>query len=209
MRAAREIEEVKTSDRSFLAVLTESVRLVHEAAIPFAVIGGVASAAYGRPRHTNDIDFLCRAETADAVLSVLAGGGFLVEQTNPAWIYKAFRDDVVVDVIFKIKSDIYFDAEMAERIRWITFRGVDLPVAPPEDLIVTKAATTDETSPRHWYDALAILTGTEIDWDYLLRRSRNCPNRVASLLHFALSSDIPVPAGAVRSLDQSIADMWR
>ena len=39
----------------------------------------------------------------------------------------------------------------------------------PEDLIVIKAIVFDEETPRHWYDALALIPRGELDWDYLLR----------------------------------------
>jgi len=45
-------------------------------------------------------------------------------------------------------------------------------VVPVEDLIVMKAIVHDEETPRHWGDALAMLPGNEIDWEYLLLTAR-------------------------------------
>ena len=197
-----------SADDQFVTVLADVVAALTEADIPFGVLGGVASAAYGRPRWTKDIDVFCRAEDAAAALDALAERGFETERTNPAWIFKGWRDGVLVDVIFKGKSDIYFDESMAERVRRVPFQGVDVPVLAPEDVILTKAVTADESSPWHWYDALGIMAVNDLDWDYLLERARKGPNRIASLLHFALSIDVPVPAKAVRSLHESIAAWW-
>jgi len=172
------------------------------------VLGGVASAAYGRPRWTKDIDIFVRGEDADAALTALAGAGFETERTNPSWIYKGFRDGVLVDVIFKVKSDVYFDDEMAARARSVDFAGVKIPVLAPEDVIVTKAIAANEESPWHWHDALGVIAITDLDWEYLVSRARKSPNRVLSLLHYALSIDLPVSVNAIRSLHDSISSRW-
>lgn len=195
-----------SDDAAFAGVLRTLVEALRD--VDFGVLGGVASAAYGRPRWTKDIDVFCRADEAGHVLDLLAGAGFEVERTNPTWIYKAWRDGVLVDVIFKVKSEIYFDAEMIARIRNVEFEGVQIPILAPEDVIVAKAIAGDEESPWHWYDALGILAVNELDWDYLLERARKSPNRVISLLHYAISIDIPVSMGALRRLHESIVASW-
>ena len=176
--------------------------------VSFAVLGGVASAAYGRPRWTKDIDIFVRGEDADAALTALAHAGFETERTNPSWIFKGFRDGVLVDVIFKVKSDVYFDDEMAARVRTIDFADVEIPVLAPEDVIVTKAIAANEEAPWHWHDALGVIASTELDWAYLVSRARKSPNRVLSLLHYALSIDLPVSVTAIRSLHDSISSRW-
>jgi predicted nucleotidyltransferase len=195
-----------SADEAFAGVLADVVDALAE--VSFGVIGGVASAAYGRPRWTKDIDVFCRAEDADRVLELLAGRSFDVERTNPMWIYKAFRDDVQIDVIFKVRSEVYFDQPMAERVRPMEVDGVVVPVLAPEDIVVMKAMAVDEESPWHWYDALGILAAVDLDWEYLLVRARKSPNRVLSLLHYATSSDIPVSQAALRRLHETVAASW-
>lgn len=193
---------------SFTSVLARVVTALNGAEVPFGVIGGVASAAYGRPRCTKDIDVFCRPEEAERVLEVLDGESFTVEQTNPAWIFKAWSDDVVVDVIFKARGEIYFDDEMRARVAPRELWGVEVPLVAPEDIVVMKVLAMDETTPGHWWDALCILATNDLDWAYLLERARKGPNRVASLLHFALSTDVVVPTSVVLALDEQIAQRW-
>jgi predicted nucleotidyltransferase len=149
-----------------------------------------------------------RREDAERALAGLTEFGFETEHTNPSWIFKGFRDGVLVDVIFKVKSDVYFDDEMAARVRTAEYAGVEIPVLSPEDLVVTKAIAAEEEAPWHWYDALGVLAVNELDWEYLHERARKSPNRVLSLLHFAQSIDLPVPASAVRCLHDLIASRW-
>ena len=197
-----------SNHEAFAGALRSTIDALATAGVGFAILGGVASAGYGRSRWTKDIDVFCRPEDADRVLDVLEAAGFGVERTNPAWIYKAFHDGVQVDVIFKVKGGVYFDERMSARVRTVTLVGVDVPAIAPEDLIVMKALTHDEESPRHWHDALAVLAAVDLDWEYLLERARLGPNRVLSLLHYALSVDVPVPVSAVKQLHELVSATW-
>jgi hypothetical protein len=85
------------------------------------------------------------------------------------------------------------------------FRGRLVPVAPPEDLIVMKAQATSEETPRYWYDALAIIGLTDLDWDYLVARSlQHGARRMLSLLLFAASVDLVVPAAPIAALNEAV-----
>ena len=197
---------VLESERRFDDALRTATQQLDRSGLPWALIGGVASAAYGRPRWTQDVDVFCRPNHASEILSALADGGMVTEETNPQWIFKAFHDDVQIDIIFKT-AGMYLDDEMERRVRRHTFREVEVPVAPREDLVVIKAMMHDEDTPRHWYDALGILanaTSEEIDWDYLLFRARQGPRRVLSLLLYAQSCDLVVPTGVVGALYEQI-----
>src|SRR6195256_4256204 len=114
--AKRDILSVKrreaAADQAFTHVLREAVEAVSQAGYPFLVLGGLASSLVGRPRWTHDIDFLVRPDDARDILEVLARAGFTTEETDPVWIYKAFKDDVMVDIIFMVMGGIYLDDEM-------------------------------------------------------------------------------------------------
>lgn len=180
------------------AVLARAVEALERAAIPHALMGGLASAAIGRPRHTHDIDLFVWPEDAERALETLGEAGFRVERTDPEWLYKAFWGDAMVDVIFRSKGDITFDREMGERAVPTLIEGRRVAVLSAEDQVVIKALANSEHAPRHWHDALAILAGVELDWAYLLRRARPHLPRTLSLLLYALSEDIPIPARTLR-----------
>jgi hypothetical protein len=164
------------------------------------VIGGIASAVFGRPRWSEDIDLLVRPEDADRTLDVLAAAGFEVHRTFPDWLYKAFREGVLVDVIFKSTGDIYLDQEMLDRSRVEMFRGRAIPVVSAEDLLVMKALAHSEPTPRYWHDALGVVTRADLDWEYVLGRARHGPRRVLSLLLYAQSNALAVPDDVVGRL---------
>lgn len=181
-------------------VLAEACTALNEAGIEHVLIGGIASSLLGRPRTTRDIDVFLRPADADRALTTFDAKGFRVDRLDPVWIYKAFKLGVSVDVIFSTRGGLYFDAEMHARSCLANFRGVPVRIISPEDLVIIKAVAHDEASPKHWWDALGVLTGSALDWDYLLSRSHRADRRVLSLLCYAQSLDYWVPDGVIRAL---------
>jgi predicted nucleotidyltransferase len=185
-------------------VLGTAVGVLDQNEIDYLLIGGQASALLGRPRCSSDIDLLVTPEDANPALDALASAGFRTERINPHWLFKAFARDVLIDLLFKVRGDIYLDPEMLQRSTRRRFHGLPVRVVPVEDLIVMKAIVHDEETPRHWGDALAMLPGNEIDWEYLLRRARRAPRRLLSFLCYATSVDLPVPTHVLRRLARSV-----
>jgi hypothetical protein len=187
-------------------VLCEAVQAFEKEAIDYVLIGGLASALLGRPRCSSDIDLLVTPEDAPHALAALARIGFHTERINPHWLFKAFRRDILVDLLFKVRGEIYLDEEMLRRSTIRRFRGTCVRVVPPEDLIVMKAIVHDEETPRHWGDALAILPVNEIDWDYFLIRAQRAPRRLLSFLWYASSVDLAIPKDVMRRLGETVFD---
>ena len=186
-------------------VLDETMGALRDAGIQFLLIGGVGSCVFGRDRGTRDIDVFVRPESAESALSALAARGFRTKKEYEHWLYKGWKDDVLVDVIFRSSRDILLDQEMLDRARTVTFRGREVPVAPPEDLVVMKAVAASEDTPRYWYDAIAIIAQTELDWEYLVARARQRgARRILSLLLFADSVDLVVPPEPIEALYEAI-----
>src|SRR5690606_19264521 len=87
--------------RRFDITLFSALDALEKSKASYAIIGGIAASSLGRPRSTQDIDIFVRPEDADAILEVLKLAGFRTEQTNPTWLFKAFKEDVPVDIIFR------------------------------------------------------------------------------------------------------------
>jgi predicted nucleotidyltransferase len=190
--------------KDFGRTLLDAVAALDDAGVAYVLIGGLASSMLGRPRSTEDVDVLVKAEEADRALEALASARFETERTNPDWIYKARRDGIDFDVIFWLKGGITLQDEMVARAVECQLDGRVVRLMSPEDLVVVKAVVHDEQSPRHWHDALGILAASRLDWDYLAARSRHGARRVLSLLVYAQSDDLVVPDHAIRSLYRAI-----
>jgi predicted nucleotidyltransferase len=193
-------DKAELSDDDFLQVLVEAVGVLEAAGTNYLLMGGLASSVMGRPRWTHDIDFFVKPDEADRALEAFARAGYDTQKTNPMWLYKAIKDQVVIDIIFKSKGDLYMDDEMIGRSQVRDVLGIKTRVIPAEDLVVIKAAVHDEERPRHWHDAVGLLIREDLDWDYLLQRARHTTKRVLALLVYAASNDVVVPERVIREL---------
>ena len=198
------VTEEAPAEAPFNKVLKEAVKTVEHAGYRFLVLGGLASSLVGRPRWTHDIDFLVRPEDAAGVLNALRDSGFETEETDPVWLYKAFKQEIMVDVIFMVTGGIYLDQEMEQRSVLRDYDGISVRIPSPEDQVVIKAIVHREETSRHWFDALAILGRAELEWEYLLHRARLGARRVLALLVYAQSSDILIPTWVIRRLYEEV-----
>lgn len=197
--------EIEVEEQTFRQVVREVVDTLETARIPYVLLGGIASTAQGRPRWTHDVDIMVRPADAPRTLEALGSAGFATQTTNHRWLYKALKDGVLVDVVFRSDGNVVLDDEMLARSQIAEFQGVRVPVLGAEDLIVIKALVHKEHTPRHWFDALALIARSDLDWRYLERRATfHNGLRVASLLCYAQSADLPVPEEPIeRLLSQS------
>jgi predicted nucleotidyltransferase len=187
-------------DETFRAVLGEVVEAVEGAGITYLAIGGLATAVFGRPRPTKDVDLFVKPEDAERCVKALEGAGFDTEDPKEDWLLKAYKEDVLVDVIFRVHNSIYLDDDMLARARRHELKGTALRVVPPEDFIVMQACTHSEDTPHYWYNALTVIAKSDIDWEYVLKRSSHGPRRVLSLLLYAQSNDLAVPDHVIRRI---------
>lgn len=185
-------------------MLKEALAVIEQAGYRFLLLGGLASSLVGRPRWTHDIDVLVRPDDAGDVMAAFRAANFQTEETDPVWLYKAFKRDVLVDIIFMITGGIYLDEEMEARAIERQYDGLRVRIPSAEDQIVIKGIVHREETSRHWFDALAILGRAELDWEYLLRRARLGARRILALLIYAQSSDILVPSWAIRRLYEQV-----
>jgi len=204
---AAEVEAIdrqwEVDEGSLLAALDLTLKVIDSDGVDAVFMGGLASAVHGRPRWTHDLDVFTRPQHARVLLDRFADAGCETREEDPFWLFKAFKDDVLIDVIFRSVGDIYLDDEMIRRVVQGPFMGREVPVISAEDLLVIKALAHAEHSPRHWHDALAIIARRDIDWHYLLLRARHGPRRVLSLLLYAQSVDLAVPDEAISALSRT------
>lgn len=190
------LTELPTLER----ILFHAVEIVENSGIPYALIGGLATKSLGRPRVTHDIDFFVKPDDAERLLQALEKEGYTSQRRDPFWLFKAWKDDILVDVIFKSSGDIYFDEEVQSHVRRVNINGRYINAISPEDFVVIKAAAHQEHNPHHWHDALAVLKQGNLDWEYLFKRAKHAPRRVLALLIYAQSNDIAVPHDMIRRL---------
>jgi predicted nucleotidyltransferase len=195
-------EKTEVDEPILLAVLRDAQDALEVADVPFVLIGGIPSAVYGRPRATHDLDILVKTEDKDRALTALEEAGFETKKADPKWLYKASKKDVLVDVIFRAEGNFYLDDKMISRAVESTFKGEPVRLVAPEDLLIMKSVATEEEIAHYWFDGLAVLVESDLDWDYLVERAAHGAKRVLSLLLYAQSDDLLVP-------DEPINKLWK
>jgi predicted nucleotidyltransferase len=198
---------IESDNEIFYEVMDETLAAIDKTGLRYVLMGGIATAARGGHRFTHDIDVFCKPLDAEKILEALAQAGFRTEKTFPEWLYKGFKNNVMVDVIFQSSGPVFLEDEMLERSTIIDFNGRQVRTLSPEDLFVIKALVLNEHTlamdskcMRHLHDLLSIVRTSEMDWDYLLKRARRGPRRILGLLLYAQSLDLLVPDKVVKSL---------
>jgi Uncharacterised nucleotidyltransferase len=185
----------------FLAVLRRTVEALDRWRRPYAIFGTVATNVYLDGEPAEDIDVFVAEGDAPGALDALVTSGFEAGERDESWIFKASRGGVLIDVIFRVRGRLAFDDGMAAGVGRTSYRGVDVPVPAPEDLVLIAAAAAHPQSPEHWYVAARLVAEPKLDWERLVQRARaNEPLRIAGLLLYCESDGVDVPAGTVTSL---------
>ena len=78
--------------------------------------------------------------------------------------------------------------------------GALVRVLGPENLLVMKAVAHREHSPRHWFDALALVANGQLVWEVVAEVGWIRPRRVLSRLLYATSVDLHVPPQVIDRL---------
>jgi hypothetical protein len=168
-------EDVATRDRcqGELDARADALRALAAAGVPHLVAGAYAFFEYtGIFRDTKDLDVFLRERDLEDAFRALEGAGFRTEIEDPSWIGKGFRGEWFVDLIFSsgngvaVVDDLWF-----EHARPGCVMGVDVLLAPPEEIIWSKAFVLE----RERYDGADVnhllrACGEELDWDRLLMR---------------------------------------
>jgi predicted nucleotidyltransferase len=117
-------------------------------------------------------------------------------QTHPTWLFKAFLNGALVDVLYRLGRKLSLDEEMLERASMVDVDGRTVPIISREDLAIGQAGVSSREVPDYWFQAVDLLRADGVDWDYVSRRASAAPDRMVALLHYARSEGIGVPKEA-------------
>jgi hypothetical protein len=158
-----------------LPSLKKAAATLREVDVPFVLAGGVASWARGGPESDHDLDFLVKPEDADRALDALEAAGMHPEKPPEQWLYKAYDDDVMIDLIFQ-PSGLEVDDALIERSDELEVFAVAMRVMRPEDILVTKlSAMTEHTLGFEGCLEIARSLREQIDWREVRKRTRGSP----------------------------------
>ena len=150
---------------------------MRDAAVAFALAGGLAVYARGGPPTAHDVAFLVRAEDADRAAHALGEARCHIERPPEGWLYKGFDDTgAMVDLIFAPNNKPEVVGEMLERATEIEVYAITLPVMTVTDVLRTKLLTLKEHEVD--YESSLEIARTcreQIEWDFLRERTSESP----------------------------------
>jgi predicted nucleotidyltransferase len=155
--------------------LKTSAAALRGAEIPFVLAGGLAVWARGGPESDHDLDFMLKPQDAERALQVLGEAGMRTEKPPEGWLYKAFDDDVMVDLIFE-PTGVEIDDELLARSDELEVAAVRMKVMSANDVLVTKLLALRE----HELDFDGVLESAralreQVDWDEVRARTSESP----------------------------------
>ena len=148
---------------------------LRERSIPFMLGGSVAAWARGGPEPQKDIDLMVKPDDAQAALEALAHAGLRPEHPPEEWLFKAWKGDVLVDLIF-CPSGLELTDEVLARADSMAVMSITVPVMALEDMLVTMLCALDEHTLD--YGALVAIARSlreQINWASLLNRAGGTP----------------------------------
>lgn len=164
------------ADREFERLLETMKRaggVLRDAGIPFALTGGLACFARGGPYTEHDVDFFVKPDDAQRAQDALADAGMRTEKPPEGWLLKAYDGDVLVDLIHSPNGGPVDDPWLA-RAEELEVHAMRIPVAPLEDVLVTKLLALSEQDPDFGSVLeLARSLREQIDWAEVRRRTES------------------------------------
>jgi len=158
-----------------VAAMKKGAGVLQDAEIAFMLGGGLASWARGGPRTEHDVDFMLRPEDAEDALQAFAEAGYRTEKPPEQWLFKAYVDDVLIDLIFMPVDGPVTD-ETIERADVIEVAALRLHVVSLEDVITQKLLAITEQEPDFGpVLEMARALREQIDWDDVRRLTQGSP----------------------------------
>jgi hypothetical protein len=149
------------------------MRSLNQRQIPYLVGGTYAFAWYTQiERPTKDFDLFVMRQDRDRTLEVLRSRGWHTQVAFPHWLAKAHRAGHSIDIIHGAGNGVAMvDADWFSNARNASILGVPTRLAPPEEMIWSKAFVME----KYRYDGadvahLLLRQGHNLDWVRLLRR---------------------------------------
>jgi hypothetical protein len=164
--------------------------------VPFALGGSYALWAYGGPEPEHDVDLVVPESAVPAAKDSLAAAGLEVEQPPEDWLFKAYVEGELVDVLFRL-SGVEVNQDMIESAVEMELLGLRMPVLPPTPIMIAKLRSLSE----HYCDFGALLpvfraVREQLDWPAMAAASDGHPFAEAFLFLLDRLGIDPTAAGS-------------
>lgn len=159
--------------------LREALKLAASAlkadGLPFALGGGYGLWVHGAPEPFHDVDFVVPEDDVEAAAHTLAAAGLTIERPPEDWLFKAYLDEALVDVLHKLQGRVV-TRELTDRAQEFEVLGMRFPVLPATEIMTAKLGSLSE----HYCDFAALLPVVraireQLDWERLRAEAAGQP----------------------------------
>jgi predicted nucleotidyltransferase len=158
-----------------LDTLKTAAAALREADVRFVLGGGLAVWARGGPETEHDVDLFVQPVDAERAWQALQEAGFRTEDPPEGWLYKGFRDGVMVDLIYE-PTGLEVDDDFFGRAEELDVHAVQMLVMRADDVLVAKLLAMREHQVD--YEQVLEIARTvreQIDWDVVRGRTDGSP----------------------------------
>jgi hypothetical protein len=160
---------------SLLATMKRASAALRDEGVAHMLGGGLAIWARGGPPTDHDVDLLLREEDAEQALDVLAAVGFRPEKPPEQWLYKAWDDGNLVDLVFHPAGGPITDAHFA-RASELEVSAHTMLVSSVDDVLVTRLLAINEQDPDYRVVLeVARALREQVNWQSVARRTGHSP----------------------------------
>lgn len=159
----------KEDEDSQREALKRTAVALKEAGIHFALAGGYAAWARGGPEPAHDVDFVIAEAASGQAEQVLRQADLRVEHPAEDWLFKAFTDGAMVDILFRI-GGVSVEAPLLDRASELEVLSVRMPVLTATDVLASKLKAFDEHDCDFAEEIpVARALREQVDWEWLRR----------------------------------------
>jgi hypothetical protein len=151
-------------DTGLRSALKQSASALKADGVAFALGGGYALWASGAPEPIHDVDMVVPEDEVQAAVDSLSAAGFSIERPPEDWLFKAYLDDDLVDVLHRL-AGVPVERELIDTATEREILGVRIPVLPPTPIMIAKLLSLSE----HYADFASLLPPVravreQLDW---------------------------------------------
>lgn len=135
--------------------------------VPFALAGSYALWVHGGPEPTHDVDLVVPESDVEQAAKILGGVGFDVGRPPENWLFKAWWDGCLVDVLHRVNG-VMVERDLIDDATVHDVLAVPMPVLSATVVLVQKLKSLNE----HHCDFASLLPGVravreQVDWTHV------------------------------------------
>jgi hypothetical protein len=109
----------------------------------FALGGSYALWVHGAPEPVHDVDLVVAESDVEAAAATLSRAGFVVERPVEDWLFKAYLDGALVDILHRVNGETV-DAALIDGAEVHDVLAIAMPVLSPTCVLTQKLLSLNE-----------------------------------------------------------------